>query len=297
MKKYDRRRKYFLVLDCETATLPIVSNYDEQQRKNISISKPLIYDLGWTVIDKNGNVYARKNFLISEIFSVPSIFNTAYYAAKRPLYIEKLNRGEIVLADWKTAAAELVKDMAAVEAVGAYNAMFDFKKAIPFTELYISKLYSNDFNDWMEDQAYICKRIAENVGRGRDENARGFEKNIFRFRGQAYKLFDLWGLSCRHIIKNDYYRNLCIVNGWQTESGKYFKTSAETTYRFVKGESDFEESHTALDDADIESEIFHLIVKKTNGKFEMGIDFFPFQQLGTVTEFMEKISKKIENGG
>ena len=277
--KYDR-------LDCETATLPIVANYDEQQRKNISIAKPLIYDLGWTVIDRNGNVYARKNFLISEIFSVPSIFNTAYYAAKRPLYIEKLNRGEIVLTDWKTAAAELTKDMDMVEAVGAYNAMFDFKKAIPFTELYITKLYSNDFDNWMEDQAYICKRIAENVGRSKDENARGFEKDIFRFRGQAYKLFDLWGLSCHHIIKNDYF-----VNGWQTESGKYFKTSAETTYRFVKGESDFEESHTALDDADIESEIFHLIVKKTKGKFEMGIDFFPFQQLGTVTEFLEKISK------
>lgn len=290
MKKYDRRRKYFLVLDCETATLPIASNYDGPQKKNISISKPLIYDLGWTVIDKNGNVYARKNFLISEIFSVPSIFETAYYAAKRPLYIEKLNRGEIILTDWKTAVAELVKDMNAAEAVGAYNAMFDFKKAIPFTELYVNMLYSNDFGDWMKDQAYICKRIAENTRTRKDENARGFESNVFRFRGHAYSLFDLWGLSCRHIINNDYYRNVCVANGWQTESEKYFKTSAETTYKFVKGENTFEESHMALDDADIESEIFHLIVKKTRGKFEMGIDFFPFQQLGTVAEFLEKIS-------
>lgn len=294
MKKYDRRRKYFLVLDCETATLPIASNYDGTLRKNISIAKPLIYDLGWTVIDKNGNVYARKNFLISEIFSVPSIFETAYYAAKRPLYIEKLNNGEIILTDWKTAVAELVEDMNAVEAVGAYNAMFDFKKALPFTELYINMLYSADFNNWMKEQATICKHIAENTRTRKDENARGFEGNIFRFRGHVYNLFDLWGLSCRHIINNDYYKNVCVANDWQTESGKYFKTSAETTYRFVKGEDTFEESHTALDDADIESEIFHLIVKKTKGKFEMGIDFFPFQQLGTVAEFLEKISNNQE---
>lgn len=290
MKKYDRRRKYFLVLDCETATLPIASDYDGPQRKNISIAKPLIYDLGWTVIDKNGNVYARKNFLISEIFSVPSIFETAYYTAKRPLYIEKLNRGEIILTDWKTAVADLVEDMNVVEAVGAYNAIFDFKKAIPFTELYINMLYSADFNNWMEEQATICDNIARNRRREKKENARGFEGDIFRFRGQVYRLFDLWGLSCRHIINNDYYKNVCVANDWQTESGKYFKTSAETTYRFVKGENTFEESHTALDDADIESEIFHLIVKKTKGKFEMGIDFFPFQQLGTVAEFLEKIS-------
>lgn len=292
--KYDRRRKYFLVLDCETATLPIASDYNGPQKKNISIAKPLIYDLGWTVIDKHGNVYARKNFLISEIFSVPSIFETAYYAAKRPLYIEKLNRGEIILTGWKTAVADLVEDMNAVEAVGAYNAMFDFKKAIPFTELYINMLYSADFNNWMKEQATICKHIAENNWRRKNENTRGFEGDVFRFRGQVYQLFDLWGLSCRHVINNDYYRNICIANGWKSESEKYFKTSAETTYRFVKGENTFEESHTALDDADIESEIFHLIVKKTKGKFEMGIDFFPFQQLGTVAEFLEKISKNQE---
>lgn len=290
MQKYDRRRKYYLILDCETATLPIASTYDGPQRKNISIAKPLIYDLGWTIVDKKGNIYARKNFLISEIFSVPSIFETAYYAAKRPLYIEKLNRGEIILTDWRNAAAELVEDMNAADAVGAYNAMFDFKKALPFTELYINMLYSSEFSAWMKEQMEICDNIAKNRRGERKENSRGFEKDVFRFRGQVYKLFDLWGLSCRHIIANDYYRNICITHDWKTESGKYFKTSAETTYRFIKGESNFEESHTALDDANIESEIFHLIVKKTKGKITMGIDFFPFQQLGTVTEFMAKIS-------
>jgi hypothetical protein len=89
-------------------------------------------------VDKKGNVYARENYLITEIFSVPEIFNTAYYAEKRPLYIDKLNKGEIVLTDWRTATARLEFALSIGEAVGAYNAMFDFKQAIPFTELYIN---------------------------------------------------------------------------------------------------------------------------------------------------------------
>ena len=54
MNKYDKRRKYYIVLDCETATLPEAINYDGEERKNIAIAKPLIYDLGWKVIDAQG---------------------------------------------------------------------------------------------------------------------------------------------------------------------------------------------------------------------------------------------------
>ena len=71
--KLDRRRKYYLVLDCETATLPYAANFDAEAKKKIAIAKPLIYDLGWQVIDRNGKVYRRKSYLISEIFSVPAV--------------------------------------------------------------------------------------------------------------------------------------------------------------------------------------------------------------------------------
>ena len=138
--KLDKRRKYYLVLDCETATLPYASQFEGEQRKAIAIAKPLIYDLGWKIIDGNGKVYRRKSYLITEIFSVPYIFNTAYYASKRPLYIEKLRKKEIALVSWETATAEMVANMQEVESVGAYNSMFDYKKAIKFTEEYICNL-------------------------------------------------------------------------------------------------------------------------------------------------------------
>ena len=283
MNKYDKRRKYYIVLDCETATLPEAINYDGEERKNIAIAKPLIYDLGWKVIDAQGRTYARKNYLISEIFSVPAIFDTAYYASKRCIYLEKLEKGEIILTDWKTASAELVEDMDACVAVGAYNSMFDFKKAIPFTDLYISKLYSPDFHDWLN---YQNKKLPWLAMGHRSENPNGFDETIFRFRGKEYPLFDLWGLSCRHLLNCDEYKNMCLNNDWQTASGKYFKTSAETAFRFFSETLDFEEAHTAIDDAEIESILFAEICKRTKKKFEMGIIYFPFRELGTVEDFV-----------
>ena len=280
--KIDRRKKYYLILDCETATLPYASKFEEAQKKNIAIAKPLIYDLGWQVIDRNGNIYKRKSFVISEIFSVPQVFNTAYYAHKRPIYLERLKKGETILTDWNTAIAELIEDMQYVESVGAYNSMFDFKKAIPFTELYIQKLYSPDFYKWEEMQNKLCESIAYGNTK---QNNREFERTVFRFRDNVYDLFDVWGLSCEHIMNNNEYKQMCIDNGWQTASRKYFKTSAETCFRYYSKELDFEESHTAIDDTIIESEIFVEILKRTKFKFEIGIIYFPFRILGTVEEF------------
>ena len=282
MPKYDRRRKYFMVLDCETATLPCAINYTEEQRKNIAITKPLIYDLGWKIMDKNGNIYNRVNYLVSEVFSVPSVFDTAYYREKRPIYLEKLRNGEITLANWETIMTDFIADLSVCEAIGAYNSMFDFKKAIPFTELYISKLYSADFHNWLNWQTKSCEWLANG---GKVEGQHEFEESIFRFRGKTYPLFDLWGLSCEHILNCDEYKQMCIDNNWQTKSGKYFKTSAETAYRFLSGKTDFDESHTAIDDCDIEAELFAEIIKRTKNKWEMGITFFPFRLLGKVENF------------
>ena len=278
IKPLDRRRKYYLVLDCETATLPYAINFDGETRKNIAIAKPLIYDLGWQVIDRKGRVYRRKSYLISEIFSVPAVFNTAYYASKRPIYIDRLEKGEIILTDWKTAIKDLLADMKQVESVGAYNSMFDFKKAIPFTETYINKLYSKDFYEWESFQNKICDRIAS----GEKTRGENFDGNNFIFRNKKYPLFDVWGLSCKHILDNDEYRKMCINNDWITASGKYYKTSAETCYRFFKGNNDFTESHTAIDDTEIESEIFTEILRRTKNKFEMGIIYFPFRIVGRI---------------
>lgn len=276
----DRRRKYYLVLDCETATLPFATKYTSDEKQKISIAKPLIYDLGWTITDKQGRIYKRRSFLISEIFSVPAVFDTAYYAEKRPIYLERLSHGAIDLTTWKQATSILVHDMELVDGVTAYNAMFDFKKAIPFTELYINKLYSPKYQEWEHLQESICDKITKNQY---NKNEKNFEPNIFRFRNKEYPLFDLWGLACNYLLNCNEYREMCHKNEWYTNSKKYYKTSAETAYRFCAKTTDFNEEHTALSDAEIESFLFSQIAQKTKGKFEMGIIYFPFKIVGEVT--------------
>lgn len=153
MEKFDRRRKYYMILDCETATLPFTSEYSNaEDKKKIAIAKPLIYDIGYQIIDINGNIYKRVNYLISETFFDMQIFATAYYAAKRSIYLERLERGEITLARWDTFAAEFENDLKIVTATGAYNSMFDFKKAIPFTEKYVRAVYSGKYNTFINTE-------------------------------------------------------------------------------------------------------------------------------------------------
>lgn len=281
-KKLDRRRKYFIVLDSETATLPYAQKFNGSDRQKIAIAKPLIYDFGWQIIDYKGRVYRKRSFLISEIFSVPSVFNTAYYASKRPLYLEKLRKGEITLTDWKGATKIFENDLKEVSAVGAFNSMFDYKKAIAFTENYINALYSPNFYEWERKQNAICDYI---VSHNPKESTKKFNPNQFNFRGKSYPLFDLWGLSCKYILNCDEYRTKCVDNGWLTNSKKYYKSSAETTYRFIKNTDNFIEAHMAIEDAEIESEIFAYIAKKCKNKIEMGIFYFPFRMIGQVLEF------------
>lgn len=272
-------KKMYCVVDTETATLPYadeIAQGDPERKKKIAIAKPLVYDIGWTICDRAGVIHDRKQFLIAETFSVPAVFNTAYYAEKRPIYLEMLKKGETVIKPWNEVMEIFINDLEKVDSVGAFNAMFDFKKAIPFTELYVNMLYSPDYFKWEEIQRNSCRRIAFEKP-SNDKNP-DFDPDHFLFRGRLYDLFDLWGLATTHLLNNVTYKNNCLKHGMLTNSGVYFKTSAETSYRYLCDKYDFMESHTALDDAEIESYILHKIAQKH--AVSNGIKYFPFRELG-----------------
>ena len=287
-------KKFYLVLDCETATLPFaneIAQGDADNKKKIAIARPLIYDIGWTICDRKGEIYDKKQFLIAETFAVPSVFNTAYYAEKRPIYLEMLSRGEITIKPWQEVVAILIEDMNKVDSVGAFNSMFDFKKAIPFTDLYINKLYSPNYFQWEKVQRSICAHIV--AEKYRKDEEKEFETDVFRFHGIEYKLFDLWGLSVEYLLNNVSYKKECLNHGLLTNSGLYFKTSAESTFQFLCDKYDFVESHTALDDATIETFILSRIAAR--GSVKPGIKFFPFRDLGYTDEFCLRNKKVNKN--
>lgn len=273
------KKKLFLILDCETATIPPPKNLQltEKQRKTIAILKPLIYNIAWKIIDRKGVVQKQENFIVNEIFYNPTLFETAYYKAKRPLYLTALKEKKIKADLWENISSILENDLKTAEFCGAFNSMFDFKKAINFTQNYIEHYYSQYIEAWFEIQE---KSIISIVNGNKPKND-SFDKDNFIYKNRKYPLIDLWGLSCVYLLNNEKYRNFCYKNNLSTQSGKFFSTTAESTYKFISQNAEFVESHTALEDVEIEIEIFKKIMQKTSiKKMEKGIIYFPFRILG-----------------
>lgn len=279
------KKKYYLTLDTETATLPFVNEWKltAKQKQNIAIAKPLVYDIGWTITDRQGNIVKTENFLIQETFFVPQVFNTAYYKEKRPIYIKLLEEGKIKTATWDNAIKVLLEDLRKCDIATAFNAAFDFKKAIPFTERYIKALYSDRYQDWENRQRGLCEAIALN-GKSTAESPTYLDP-VFTLRGEDFDIADLWLVACERLINNQRYKDYCLKNGFLTNSGTYFKTSAETTFSYLTENEDFIEDHTALSDAVIESEILRKIL--TKGKLEPTMGAFPFRELGETYKYVQ----------
>ena len=192
---------------------------------------------------------------------------------------EKIRKGEISVVSWERATAEMVADIEETTSVGAYNSMFDYKKAITFTEEYISHLYNEDFHEWEAKQNRAADFIATNNNRA-NKNEK-INPDVFEFRGKTYPLFDIWALSCENLINNDEYRQFCKDTNRTTASGKYYPTNAEVVYRYLTKDTEFIEAHMAVEDADIECEILARVFKKVKPKdMTMGIVYFPFRILG-----------------
>jgi hypothetical protein len=273
------KKKLFLILDCETATIPPPKELQltEKQRKTIAILKPLIYNIAWKIVDRKGEVQKQENFIVNEIFYNETLFNTAYYKAKRPFYLTALKERTIKADLWENISEVLETDLRIAEFCGAYNSMFDFKKAINFTHNYIQHYYSQYLDNWFEIQEKSIIAII-NGHKPKNEN---FDKDNFLYKNKNYPLIDLWGLSCIYLLNNDKYREFCYKNNLSTQSKKFFSTTAESTYKFISQNADFVENHTALEDVEIEVEIFKKIMKKTSiKKMEKGIIYFPFRILG-----------------
>ena len=278
------RTTKYIILDTETCTLPFVNEWElsSNDKKKIAIAKPLVYDIGWTVASRTHGIIEKRNLLVAETFSVPAVFNTAYYKEKRPLYLDMMKRGEIEVLPWDAIMEILLADLQDAAYICAYNAMFDFKKAIIFTELYIRKLYSPFYHEWEELQRESCRRILT----AKPHNERDFDPEHFIFRGEKYPMIDIWGVACKYLLNNSKYKNMCLKESKISNSGLYFTTNAEVAMQYLSQRFDFIEDHTALSDAEIETEILFYCLKR--GKIIVGIEYFPFKMLGYTTDYVQE---------
>ena len=212
----DRRKKYYLMIDTETCN-GIVTN------DGLDLSQSLVYDIGCAIVDKQGNIYEERSFVIYETFiGMRDVMTSAYYADKIPDYWEDIKDGVRDLVQFATARKEIISLMEKYNAniVIAHNAGFD-SRALNMTERYITK-----------------------------SKYRYFFPYGFEWWDTLKMANDIYG-------NQPSYRRFCEANGYMTKHKKpRVRLTAEVLHRYLSGDNDFEESHTGLEDVKIESNIF-----------------------------------------
>jgi len=177
-----------------------------------------VYDMGWAITDKSGEIVAERNWLVQENFTNPERMMGAFYAGKTfTHYAPMLQAGTITMRPWAEILGALRADLLCygVQTVAAYNAGFDLR-VIPQTH----------------------------------EDLTGAE--FVEFDG--LEILDIWQFACETKLSQKGYARIAREMGWVSPAGN-IKTGAEFAYRFVCGDYSFIEDHTALSDARIETAI------------------------------------------
>lgn len=185
-----------------------------------SIEQPLPYDIGYAICDRYGNIFLKRSFVVAEMFiDRQDLMQSAYFAEKIPQYWEDIKQGKRVVKTLWQIRKTLHKDMKehGVKKVGAYNMGFD-KRALNNITRYTTKSWCRWF---------------------------------FPF-GTEY--FCIWNMACQVILNSSSYVKYALKYNLVSEKDNIL-TSAECCYRFLKKNIDFLESHTGLEDVEIEIEI------------------------------------------
>ena len=180
-----------------------------------------VYDVGYTITNRKGEVISTFNALVLEIFTDASKMMGAFYAKKLfTHYAPMLNRSEIALMPWADIVAQIRYDMALynVNVVSAYNLGFDRR----------------------------VMRQTDALLRGGNGQNPIVENGV--------ELLDIWQFACETKLSQVTYKELARSRGWVSAKGN-IRTGAEYAYRFCSGDHGFIEDHTALSDALIETDI------------------------------------------
>lgn len=194
----------FIVLDTETTN---------------SLDDPIVYDVGFAVVDENGKVFEKHSYVVADVFLDCDLMSYAYFAEKIPQYWEDIKSGRRKLRRFSTIYFILrdVCEQYGVKKIFAHNARFDYL-SLTTTQRYLTGSKYRFFLPWGVE---VCDTLK----------------------------------MSREVLKNNAdYRSFCEKNGFVFGNNQ-LRFTAEVIYRFLTGNVDFEESHTGLEDVLIEKEI------------------------------------------
>ena len=191
------------------------------------IECPICYDLGFCVLDlETGEVLEQHSYVIADVFCDKELMSSAYFADKIPQYWDDIKNGKRALRRWSTVRAIIREVMAQYETdtVIAHNARFDYTSTAT-TQRYLTSSKWRYFFPY--GTKFVCTlKMAREVF-GKDED----------------------------------YIAFCEKYNYLTTYNKP-KLTAEILYRYLTNDLDFVESHTGLEDTEIESVILFECMKR-----------------------------------
>ena len=98
-----------------------------------------------------------------------------------------------------------------------------------------------------------------------------------KFLNYSVDYFDLWNASCNSFFQHKLYKQIAVQQDWFTKN-ENFLTNAEVAYRYISGNFNFVESHTALEDARIEAQILQYVCRQKKGYQKNQIIHHPWKK-------------------
>jgi hypothetical protein len=192
-----------------------------------SVEEPIPYDIGWAICDKFGNILVKRSFVVAEVFlDMKEVMQSAYYAEKIPQYWEDIKQGKRELKGLWNIRKIMREDIRnfKIRRVAAYNMGFD-KRALNNLIRYVSKSFCRWWFPFGIE--FVC----------------------------------IWHCACQVLLNRKTYIEFAEKNGLISDCGN-IKTSAESAYKYITKNLDFVESHTGLEDVEIEIEILRECFKQ-----------------------------------
>ena len=200
--------------------------------ETISLQKPFCYDLGYVIINPaDGTILLKREAIIEQIWNNRPLFDTAYYAKKRPIYTSRLKARKAELMKWGFAMSRLIRDIKNfnVKSAYAFNSPFD-DKVIDFNADYFHTRNGFDTIEIYDIRGYAIKFLADG----------------------EYKQY------CKN------HRDVKSADGSEkffTANDNYAST-AESFYCYLNANRSLEEEHTALTDSEWEASILLECLKR-----------------------------------
>lgn len=208
----DLLNEKFLVIDTETTN---------------DIDNPIVYDVGFSVIDILGNVLETHSYVVAETFiEEKALMQEAYFADKIPMYQDDIKKGRRTLKRYwniKKILLDTIKKYD-IKIVMAHNMRFDYRSL--------------------------------------NLTLRWFTSSKYRyFLPYGLEIWDTLKMAREIFSQDKDYSEFCTKNNYTTKRGGN-KYTAEILYRYLTNDNNFVESHTGLEDTLIEKEIFVECMKR-----------------------------------